>query len=229
MRQGLLLMKLLLCGFLQPTHAFVVAPQTRTAVRGSNQRLPLPSLEAVDATTIGSVLAHVVSGGLGTPLVIKATKSWYKDISLPKFTPPNWLFGPVWTTLYAVMGISVSRILKVLSSTTNNPYTHPALLWWYGHFFLNLIWSPVFFGRQQLRAGAAINVALTGSLGMVMRQFYQLKPLSCYLLVPYMLWLLYATLLNVAICRLNPGTYNNARFHADLARLQAKAAQYAGV
>ncbi|KAL7482025.1 hypothetical protein ACHAW6_007709 [Cyclotella cf. meneghiniana] len=186
-------------------------------------------------------LLHLLGGNIGTPIVIRATTSWYKRIPLPEWTPPNFVFAPVWTLLYGLMGVSVSRILK---AGVSNNYVIDL---WKMHYALNVVWAPVFFGLQYLRLGLLINVALVSTLLIVLRLFYSIDPVAAYLQVPYLLWLLYATKLNQAICKLNPTVgginearlqadlcadgdgYNDAMLEYDLAKLQAAAAKYAGL
>ena len=184
-------------------------------------------------------LFHIIGGTTGTPIVIRATTSWYKRIDLPSWTPPNFVFAPVWTLLYGLMGVSVSRIIKAGAKNNN------ALNLWTLHYILNLSWAPIFFGFQYLRLGLIINVALISTLVVTLKQFFYIDPIAAYLQVPYLLWLLYATKLNQAICKLNPtvGGINEARLQADLcadgdgyndamleydiAKLQKAAANYA--
>ena len=139
------------------------------------------------------------------------------------------------------MGVSVSRIIKASMPNSN------ALTLWKIHYILNLLWAPLFFGFQYLRVGLIINVALVTTLLMVMRLFYLADPIAAYLQVPYLLWLIYATKLNQAICKLNPMVdginearlqadlcaggdgYNDAILEYDIAKLQSAAAKYAGL
>lgn len=186
-------------------------------------------------------IGHIIGGCTGTPIVVKGTKSWYKRIPLPSWTPPNFVFAPVWTLLYGLMGLSVSRIVKAGASNSS------ALNLWKLHYILNLLWAPLFFGFQYLRVGLLINFGLVLSLLAVLKQFHAIDPVSAYLQIPYLLWLLYATKLNQAICKLNPAIdglnnarlqadlcfdgegYNDAMFEYDLAKLQAAAAKYVGL
>jgi benzodiazapine receptor len=186
-------------------------------------------------------LLHILGGCSGTPIVVRATKSWYNRIPLPSWTPPNFVFAPVWTTLYGLMGVSVSRILKSVGRD------NIAMKLWAVHYVLNLVWAPVFFGFQQLRLGLAINVFLISTLSVIIPLFHRIDPLSAYLQVPYLLWLLYATKLNQSICKLNPMVegvnearlqadlcsdgrgYNDAMLEYDIKKLQAAAAKYAGL
>ena len=184
-------------------------------------------------------LLHIIGGTTGTPIVVRATKSWYKRIPLPSWTPPNFVFAPVWTLLYGLMGVSVSRIANAGSGG------YKALNLWKAHYVLNLLWAPLFFGFQYLRIGLAINVVLVSTLLMILKSFYAIDPLAAYLQVPYLLWLIYATKLNQAICKLNPvisginearlqadlcadgDGYNSAMLEYDIAKLQAAAMKYA--
>ncbi len=181
--------------------------------------------------TLPWVVAHVVTGVSGAPIVATATRrdsGWYNKIPLPAFTPPNAIFAPVWTVLYALMGIAVGRIYDLSQS----PIRTLALLTWSFHIVLNLTWAPIFFGFQMFRMGLVINVALWSSLvGIVLPTFYHLSASSAFLLLPYALWLTFANILNWDICRLNPTKqgYNNAKFQAQLSQLQQRAAKYAGV
>jgi tryptophan-rich sensory protein len=199
------------------------------------------ALEAVPSWTYYSI-GHILGGCTGTPLVLRATKSWYRRISLPAWTPPDFVFGPTWTTLYGLMGFSLSRIAK-----SSGPTTNTATKLWAIHYALNLVWAPVFFGMKRLRLGFIINLILIVTLGLTLPLFYRIDPLSAYLQVPYFFWLIFATKLNQTICQLNPTVagineamvqadlfrsgpgYNDAMLQSDIEKLQSAAAKYAGL
>jgi len=164
------------------------------------------------------ITGTVVGGTLGTPAVVGAIKAWYRKIPLPAFTPPDRIFAPVWTTLYAMMGLAAARV----SSTAG---MSAAVLHFLSHYAVNIVWAPVFFGLQRLRLALFMNFFLCGSCAVLIKQYAAVSLSAGLLLVPYLAWLLFATGLNLAICRLNPtaGGYNNARCQADLARLQRRA------
>mmetsp|Transcript_17891 Transcript_17891/g.26468 ORF Transcript_17891/g.26468 Transcript_17891/m.26468 type:complete len:239 (+) Transcript_17891:68-784(+) len=170
-----------------------------------------------------SIIGHILGGISGVPFVVGGIKNWYRKIQLPTWTPPDRIFSPVWTTLYACMGLSVARIINLTSVNTK-----PVQLWFL-HYFLNISWPALFFGLQRLREGFWHQVVLTSSLAVIIAQFATIDKLAAYLLVPYFLWAVFAAALNHRIWQLNPGRYNNARFEADLAKLQKNAAVYAGV
>jgi benzodiazapine receptor len=174
-----------------------------------------------------SAMMHVLLGSSGAPIVARAISAWYGKIDKPAWTPPNRLFAPVWTLLYSNMGISFARILLQLASPSVKVWKHPLTWIWVGHMALNLSWAPVFFGYQRLRTGFYINCALLLSLcGVILPWYLKIDALAAYLLLPYTLWLLYATGLNRAIDLRNPGPYNAARFYAQLDQLQRRAQIY---
>ena len=158
----------------------------------------------------------VIGGTVGTPFVIRATQTWYRRISLPAWTPPDRVFAPTWTTLYAMMGVATAQVARTSGVTS------PAVLLFMAHYCLNVMWAPVFFGLQKLRFALFMNFALIASLSVLIVQYAAVSRSSALLLLPYMAWLVFATTLNVAICKLNPTSqgYSNARLQADTARLQ---------
>jgi benzodiazapine receptor len=197
--------------------------------RPSRSSLSLQALSPT-ATTIALAVGHVLGGCSGTPIVVRATKTWYRKIDLPKWTPPNRVFAPVWTILYASMGVAVARVIHRLPVGTV-ALKSPVVALWIGHYLLNLTWAPVFFGRKRFRMGLAINYALLASLCAIVPQFAANNPVSGLLLLPYAVWLLYATALNRTVCKRNPTVkgYNEAMLQADLRILQQDAARYAGL
>ena len=203
---------------------------TRDVRISSEKHTRLYSTPAAAVVPISSMaawaVAHCLAGATGTPIVLTATKpgKWYSKINLPSWTPPNWMFAPVWTTLYALMGISFARILS--KSATSSTYY--SILWGI-HMALNLSWAPIFFGFVKIKLGFYWNCLIVGTLAYTMKVWYAVDPVASYLLAPYLLWTTFATVLNWDICRRNPSNqgYDNVRFYADLQRLQAKAAQFA--
>lgn len=181
------------------------------------------ALSAV-SPVVWSAIGHVLGGTIGVPVVANGIKTWYKKVDLPPWTPPDRIFAPTWTLLYALMGMAAGRVYQKVGNTL-------PLFLWACHYLLNLSWAPVFFGRKRLRLGLFMNFALLSSLGVIIPRFYQIDPLSAKLLLPYSVWLTFATALNWSICSRNPteGGYNNAMFQSDLDKLQQQAAEYAGV
>ena len=185
-----------------------------TAVARSPHRAVTPARMMSPAAVW--ITGTVVGGTLGTPAVVGAIKSWYRLIPLPTFTPPDRIFAPVWTTLYAMMGLATARV----SATAG--ISSAAVLHFVSHYAVNIVWAPVFFALQKLRLALFMNGLLVVSLAVLIKQYAAVNLSAGLLLLPYMAWLLFASGLNLAICRLNPtiNGYNNARWQADLARLQ---------
>ncbi len=178
-------------------------------------------------------------GALGTPLVTKATKTWYNTIPLPTYTPPNAIFGPVWSVLYASMGIASWRIRTIVSFKDSNlatssvsvsPIQKYIMLLSFIHYALNIIWAPVFFGMKRLRLGHLLNIVIWLSLIPVIIGYGRIDLLSGALLLPYLLWLSFAIKLSSGICKLNPTTtgtrlFNNAKLESEIWSLRQEAAK----
>ncbi|MBU2103831.1 tryptophan-rich sensory protein [Patescibacteria group bacterium] len=141
-----------------------------------------------------SLLAGFI-GSFGTAGNIE---TWYTTLVQPSWTPPNWVFAPVWTTLYVLMGTAaflVSRskgIRKVFA------------LWLFGaHLVVNALWSIVFFGMHELLLAVLVILLLDVLILMLIRMFYKHSRTAALLLVPYLLWSLYATTLSIGFLVLN--------------------------
>ncbi len=124
---------------------------------------------------------------------------WYRRIVKPDWTPPDWLFGPAWMTLYTLIGIAVYRVAR----RSDHPAAPAALAWFFAQLVLNALWSPLFFGLHRPDLALIDIVALWLAILGTMRAFARVTPASAYLLVPYLLWVSYATALNAAIWQLN--------------------------
>lgn len=149
---------------------------------------------------IVSVIVCELVGLLGTPFTISAIPTWYATLNKPFFAPPNWIFGPVWTLLYFLMGVAIYLIWK---QGWQNKKVKMAGIFFLAQLALNFIWSPIFFGLRAPLLGLIVIVAMWGVIVMTMKKFYPLSRTAFYLLVPYLLWVSFATLLNVAIVILN--------------------------
>jgi len=147
-----------------------------------------------------SVLVCELVGIVGTPFTISAIPNWYDALNKPFFAPPNWIFGPVWTILYFMIGVSFYLIWR---QGFKNKKEKTAGLYFLTQLGLNLIWTPIFFGLQAPLPGLIVNVALLGFIIMPLRHLYPLSKWAAYLLIPYLVWVSFATLLNAAIFVLN--------------------------
>ncbi len=134
---------------------------------------------------------------VGSAVTLPKIPTWYAGLAKPWFTPPNAVFGPAWTLLYAMMAVAAWRIGTGPSARTR------ATALFVVQLTFNAIWSPVFFGLEAPKLGLAVIVALLISLAATLIAFWQIDRLAGLLLVPYLAWICYATALNAAIVALN--------------------------
>ena len=125
---------------------------------------------------------------------------WYRHIIKPDWTPPGWLFGPVWLTLYFLIGVAIYRVAR----RSDHPAAPAAFTWFFIQLVLNALWTPLFFGLHRPDLALGCIVALWISIIATIRAFARVTPASAALLVPYLLWVSFATALNAAIWHLNP-------------------------
>jgi translocator protein len=125
---------------------------------------------------------------------------WFWALEKPFYYPPNELFGPVWTVLYILMGISAYLVWREGFSEGEVQW---ALLLFLAQLAFNAAWTPVFFGAQSVGGALLIILALVALLVLTIRQFLVVSRIAGYLMVPYLLWVVYAALLNLGIWILN--------------------------
>jgi benzodiazapine receptor len=126
--------------------------------------------------------------------------NWYANLNKPPFTPPNWLFGPVWTTLYILMGISAFLVWR---KGLDNKAVRKALIWFVVQLILNALWSLLFFGLQSPLLGLIDIFLLVFAIILTLICFEEISGWATLLLVPYLAWVTFAVLLNLAIYFLN--------------------------
>ena len=126
--------------------------------------------------------------------------TWYPALTKPGFTPPNWLFGPVWTVLYAMMGVAAALVWQ---RRTEDTLSQSALVLFGVQLLLNGGWSFAFFGARSPGLGLIVIVALWGALAWTTERFFRVRTAAGWLLVPYLLWVTYAGALNLSIWLLN--------------------------
>ena len=148
----------------------------------------LSLLIIVFITFLASAIGGVVTSSYKEP--------WYSQIVQPSFSPPSWVFGPVWTTLYLLMSLAVW--LSWLSQKDKK-----TLKIYFIHIFFNAIWSIIFFGFHQISIALFDLLIILFFILWLMRIYYKSNKLSFLLMIPYLLWSSYALLLNVSIFYLN--------------------------
>lgn len=125
---------------------------------------------------------------------------WYAALEKPSGTPPNGVFGPVWLTVYAMMGVGLALIWNQPAETR---LKRRALRWFGLQFGLNLLWTPAFFGLQRIDLAFAIIVPLLLLIGLTVRATLPISRPAARLLLPYFAWVGYATYLNLGFLVLN--------------------------
>lgn len=124
---------------------------------------------------------------------------WYRKIAKPAWTPPDWLFGPVWMTLYLLIGVATYRVAR----RGDHPAMPAALAWFFGQVVLNALWSPLFFGLHRPDLALVCVAGLWLTIVEMMRAYHRVRRGSALLLAPYLLWVSFAAALNGAIWYLN--------------------------
>lgn len=147
-----------------------------------------------------SIIGCELVGILGTPFTLAAIPTWYTNLNKPFFSPPSWIFGPAWAILYFLMGVAIYLVLK---RGWEKRAVKGAVVFFLAQLSLNFIWSPIFFGLKSPLWGLVTIVAMWAFIVITMKKFYPLSKLAFYLLIPYLLWVSFATVLNAAILILN--------------------------
>lgn len=160
---------------------------------------PLPSLGAAERAAL-AILPVAAASGLGSLATLPNIPTWYATLVKPPLTPPNGVFGPTWTLLYALMAYALWRILSYPPQT---PGRNRATAWFFVQLGLNAAWSWAFFALHSPALGLLVIAALLGALGATIRHVRQLDRLAAWLLAPYFAWVLFATYLNLGVWWLN--------------------------
>jgi translocator protein len=127
--------------------------------------------------------------------------AWYAALDKPAFNPPSWVFGPVWTVLYATMGIAAWLVWR----EREHPGRWGALALFLGHLVLNAAWSWIFFGMQRPDLAFFQILVLWAAIVAVIAAFWRIRPLAGRILLPYLAWVSFAAFLNYTLWRMNPG------------------------
>lgn len=125
-----------------------------------------------------------------------APGEWHEGLEKPAFNPPEWVFGPVWTVLYVLIGTAGWRLWTLAPKSR-------AMAWWTGQMILNWLWSPIFFGAQMPCLAFVIIVALLGVIVLFILETRRLDDMAAWLFAPYAAWVAFAALLNGSIAAMN--------------------------
>lgn len=149
---------------------------------------------------ISSILVCFLAGGVGNFFTIPSIPTWYAGLAKPPFNPPNYLFGPIWTLLYILMGIS---LYLIWSKGFKNQKVKNVLYLFGIQLFLNAIWSPIFFGAHNLLLAFVVIVFMWIFILKTIMAFAKINKMSSYLLYPYLAWVSFASILNFSVWLLN--------------------------
>jgi translocator protein len=162
----------------------------------------------------GSIGLSLMAGIIGGVFTSQSIPTWYATLTKPDWNPPNWVFGPVWTILYILIGISLyllwttnpktPLIKKLLHKAGEGSQTKKTALTLFAiQLVLNTLWSIIFFGLKNPGLALIEIILLWFAIAATIHYTAKLNKLAAYLLVPYILWVSFATILNLAIVTLN--------------------------
>ncbi len=147
-----------------------------------------------------SIIICLSAGAIGSIFTISQVNSWYLTLNKPFFNPPSWVFSPVWTTLFILMGISLYIVWNKGIERRN---VKKALYIFGIQLILNVSWSAVFFGMENLLGGLIVIILLWIAIFITIIRFKKISKPAAYLLIPYIAWVTFAGLLNLVIWIIN--------------------------
>lgn len=147
-----------------------------------------------------SIVACEGAGGIGAIFTTPVIPTWYAGLKKPTFTPPNSAFGPIWITLYLLVGIAVFLVWR--EGLGQEGVTIAFVIFW-TQLVLNILWSVIFFGLKSLFGGMVMILLLWIAILVNIILFFGVSPLAGWLLIPYIIWVSIAANLNVQVWKLN--------------------------
>ncbi|XP_048820296.1 translocator protein [Lagopus muta] len=161
------------------------------------------SMEVVPAwaSAVGFTLLPHAGGVLGSKITRKEIPVWYESLQKPSWCPPNWVFAPVWGTLYTSMGYGSYLVWKELGGFSEKAVVPLGL--YAGQLALNWAWTPIFFGAHKMGWGLVTLLLTTGTATATTASWYHINRTAAYLMVPYLAWLTMASALNYRIWKDN--------------------------
>lgn len=149
---------------------------------------------------IFAIVLCEAAGIIGSVFTFSAIPTWYASLIKPSFNPPSWVFGPVWTILYLLMGIS---LYLIISKGLKKKEIKAAVNLFVWQLIANCAWSIIFFGMKNVQLALIEIIVLLVLVFTTIQKFYMINRVAAYLLVPYFLWGNFATLLTYSIWILN--------------------------
>jgi len=147
-----------------------------------------------------SVIICIIPGFVGSMINMKAIPTWYAFIERPSFAPPNWVFAPVWTGLYVMIGVALFLVWR---KGTGSPGVKGAIVAFVIQLALNGLWTPAFFGLESPLAGLVVIVLMWIAILVTIIKFFPISRTAGILMIPYLAWVSFATALNAGIYLLN--------------------------
>jgi len=147
-----------------------------------------------------AIIIPVAVGAISGFFTATGVESWYQTINKPSWNPPGWIFGPVWTTLYVMMGIALFLVWK---SDSSDVLKKTAIALFAIQLILNFFWSFIFFDQQQIGWALVEIIVMWFFILLTIFAFGNVSKLAAWLLVPYISWVSFATILNYTIWKLN--------------------------
>lgn len=144
------------------------------------------------------LIIPLLTGYIGSLATVKNIPVWYSGLNKPFFSPPNWIFAPVWTALYIMMGISFFLIIQKQKPLFSKPVKIFLL-----HLIVNALWSIVFFGMKNPGLAYIVIAVLWYMIFYLVKVFYKIDKKASYLLLPYLAWVTFASFLNLSVWYLN--------------------------
>jgi tryptophan-rich sensory protein len=148
---------------------------------------------------ISSIALPLVLGAIAGMFTSQSVPDWYATLNRPSFNPPNWIFGPVWTVLYILMGISFFVVWKQKVGKARNL----AISIYFLQLLLNFAWSFIFFHFNMIGLALVEIALLWFAIILMLVLFYRIKPMAAYINIPYLLWVSFAGVLNASYYFLN--------------------------
>lgn len=150
---------------------------------------------------VASLGACYLAALLGSIFTSPNVPIWYAALAKPSFAPPDWVFAPVWTVIFTLMGISAYLVSR---EGMADPWVRAALAIFVLQLAINVSWSAAFFGLRSPLAGLAVIALLWVLIALTIRKFWTISRIAGALLLPYIVWVSFAAVLNFAIWKLNP-------------------------
>jgi benzodiazapine receptor len=149
---------------------------------------------------IASLIVCQLAGFVGSLFTTPSIPTWYASLAKPSFTPPNWVFSPVWISLFVLMGISLFLLWE---KTLHYPGVRTAMLWFAVQLGLNMLWSILFFGLKSPFLALIGIIVLWIAIFLTILKSFRVSKLAGMLLIPYLIWVSFAAGLNYSIWTIN--------------------------